>query len=77
MDRKFDSLMKVLDEITYEHKYLEKEEVQGSSKRARTSVKSSKDNNLELASWHQVSDGFFARVKEAEPRLNAQRITLS
>ena len=38
MNRKFDGLMKVLDEITYEDKYLEKEEVQGSSKRARTSV---------------------------------------
>ena len=30
MDRKFvDDFMKVLDEITYKHKYLEKEEVQG------------------------------------------------
>ena len=38
MDRKFDGLMKVLDEMTYEHKYLEKEKVQGSSKRAGTSV---------------------------------------
>ena len=38
MDRKFDGLMKVLDEINYEHKYLEKEEVQGSVKRPRTLV---------------------------------------
>ena len=30
IDRKFvDEFMKVLDEITYKHKYLEKEEVQG------------------------------------------------
>ena len=32
MDRKFNGLMKVLNEITYEHKYLEKEEAQGSIK---------------------------------------------
>ena len=38
MDRKFDGLMKVLDERNYEHKYLEKEEVQGSGKRPRTLV---------------------------------------
>ena len=28
MDRKFDGWMKVLDEITYKHKYLEKVDVQ-------------------------------------------------
>ena len=56
MDRKFDNLMKVLDEITYKRKYLEKEEVQGSSKRATTSVECPpKENNHELASRHQVS----------------------
>ena len=38
MDRKFDGLMKLLDERNYEHKYLEKEEVQGSGKRPRTLV---------------------------------------
>ena len=38
MDRKFDDLMKVLDEITFEHMYLQREEVQDSSKRVRTSV---------------------------------------
>ena len=46
MDRKFDSLMKVLDEITYELKYLEKEEVQGSSKRGRTSVECQRKTTL-------------------------------
>ena len=59
MDKKLESLMKVLDEITYQHKYIEKEDVQGSSKRARTSVECPKDNNLELASRHQVSDAVF------------------
>ena len=38
MNKKFDGFMKVLDETAYEHKYLEKKEIQGSSKRARTSV---------------------------------------
>ena len=38
MDRRFEGLMKVLREITYKHKYLEKEEVQGTRKRASTSV---------------------------------------
>ena len=38
IDRKVELLMKVLDEITSEHKYLEKGETQGSSKTTRTSV---------------------------------------
>ena len=46
MDQKFEGLMKVLDEITYERKYLEKEEVQGSSKRARTSVECPRKTTL-------------------------------
>ena len=46
MDRKFDGLMKVLNEIIYKHKYLEKEEVQGSSKRVRTSVECPRKLNL-------------------------------
>ena len=75
MDRTFDGLTKVLDKILYEHKYLEKEEVQGSSKRDRTSVECPKDNNLELASRHQLSDEVFVRVKGPEPRLNTQIIT--
>ena len=76
MDGKFDGLMKVLHEIAYEHKYHEKEEVQGSSKRARISVECPpKENNPELASRHQVSDQVLVRVKGPEPRLNAQRIT--
>ena len=79
MDRTFDGLTKVLDKILYEHKYLEKEEVQGSSKRDRTSVECPlKENNPELASRHQVSDQVFVKVKGPEPRLSAQRIaTLS
>ena len=75
MDRKFDGLTKVLDKILYEHKYLEKEEVQGSSKRDRTSVKCPKDNNLELASRHQLSDEVLVRVKGPEIRLNTQIVT--
>ena len=46
MDQKFDGLMKVLDEITYERKYLEKEEVQGSSKRERTSAECPRKTTL-------------------------------
>ena len=46
MGRKLESLMKVLDEITYEHKYIEKEDVQGSSKRARTSVECPRKTTL-------------------------------
>ena len=38
VDRKFEGLMKVLVKITYKQKYLKKEEVQGSSKRAGTWV---------------------------------------
>ena len=75
MDRKFDGLTKVLDKILYEHKYLEKEEVQGSSKRDRTSVKCPMDNNLELASRHQLSDEVLVRVKGPEIRLNTQIVT--
>ena len=46
MDRKLEGLMKVLNEITYKHKYLEKEEVQGSRKRARTSVECPRKTTL-------------------------------
>ena len=59
MGRKLEGSMKALNEATYKHKYLEKEEVQGSSKKARTSVECPKDSNLELASRHQVSDAVF------------------
>ena len=72
MDGKFDGLMKVLDEITYE----QKEEVQGSSKRARISVECPpKENYSELASTYQVNDQVLVKVKGPEPRSNAQRIT--
>ena len=76
VDRKFEGLMKVLVEITYKHKYLEKEEVQGNSKRARTSVECPKDNNFELASRHQLNDAGL-RGKGPKPRLSVQRITIN
>ena len=53
--------MKVLEEIISEHKYLTKVGGQGSNKRARTSVECPKDDNLYLASIHQVSDVVFFR----------------
>ena len=52
MGRKLEGLMKALNGATYKHKYLEKEEVQGSSQEARISVECPKDSNLELASRH-------------------------
>ena len=46
MDRKFDDLIKVLDEITYKHMYREREEVQDSSKTVRTSVECPRKTTL-------------------------------
>ena len=46
MDRKFDDLIKVLDETTYEHIYLQREEVQDSSKRVKTSVECPRKTTL-------------------------------
>lgn len=54
--------MKVLEEIISEHKYLTKVGGQGSNKRARTSVECPKDDNLYLASIHQVSDVVFLGI---------------
>ena len=38
INRKLEGSMKILNEVTYEHKYLEKDDAQGSSRRTRTSV---------------------------------------
>ena len=53
MDRKIKLLMKVPEEMTSEHKYLEKRKAQGSSKSIRTSIECQKDINVQLASRHQ------------------------
>ena len=53
MDRKIKLLMKVPEEMTSKHKYLEKREAQGSSKTIRTSIECQKDINVQLASRHQ------------------------
>ena len=59
MERKFGGLLKVLEEMISEHRYLTKTGGQGSNKRARTLVECTKDGNLYLASRHQVSDVVF------------------
>ena len=46
MDRKLEDLMKVLNEITYKHNYLENKEVQGSSRTARALVKCPRKTTL-------------------------------
>ena len=48
MDSKFEDFMKLFRDITSEHKYLEKREAQGSSKKARNSIECPKDNNFEF-----------------------------
>ena len=72
---RFECLMKVLDEMTSQHKYLEKGEVQGSRKKVTTSVDWPK--NLELASRYQESHVDFCESKGLEPWLSVQRITIS
>ena len=46
----FETLMKILEQMTSRGKYLEEREVQGTSKRVRTSVECHANNNIDLAS---------------------------
>ena len=68
--------MKVLEDMTSKHKYLEKGEALGSRNRTRTSTECPKNNNLELSSRHQVNDVVCFEGKGPELRLGTQRITL-
>lgn len=48
MDRTFNNFMKLFEEVAFEHKYLEKREAQGSSKRTRNWIECPKDIKIEL-----------------------------
>ena len=51
--------MKIFQETTSKHKYLEEGQVQGNSKKIETSDECPKNNNLKLVSRHQVSNTVF------------------
>ena len=65
MDRKFDGLIKVLNEMTSEHKYLEIGDVQGSSEKIRTSFECYKDSKLQIRYIYQVTGAGFSEGKKA------------
>ena len=60
MDWKFEGLMKVLEEMTCNYKYLEEGESQGKN---RILVECLKDNDIELPSIHQASDADYCERK--------------